>query len=219
LFIKKGFLKTFDDLYNLQQYKSQIIKLEGWGLKSYTKLINAIEKSKKVKLQNFIYALGIPNIGKGSSKIIAKYFKNDWFAFEEALVNNFNFTILTDFGDITNQSLHKWYNDGNERMMWIKLTYTLEFVKEEVKVESSLKSLDNLTFVVTGSVETFKNRKELEELITSLGGKLSSGVSKNTAYLLNNDVASNSSKNLKAKQLGVEIISESQFNEMIGRVV
>ena len=218
-FINHGWLKTFDDIYGLDKYKSRIIKLEGWGLKSYTKLINAIEKSKKVKLQNFIYALGIPNIGKGSSKIIAKYFKNDWFAFEEALVNNFNFTILTDFGDITNQSLHKWYNDGNERMMWIKLTYTLEFVKEEVKVESSLKSLDNLTFVVTGSVETFKNRKELEELITSLGGKLSSGVSKNTAYLLNNDVASNSSKNLKAKQLGVEIISESQFNEMIGRVV
>jgi len=219
LFINKGFLKTFDDLYNLQQYKSQIIKLEGWGLKSYNKLINAIEKSKKVKMQNFLYGLGIPNIGKGSSKIIAKYFNNDWFAFEEALVDGFDFTVLTDFGDITNQSLHKWYNDGNEIMMWIKLTYILEFVKEEVKVESSLKSLDGITFVVTGSVETFKNRKELEELITSLLGKLSSSVSKNTTYLLNNDFASNSSKNLKAKQLGVEIISESQFNEMIGRNV
>jgi len=103
--------------------------------------------------------------------------------------------------------------------MWIKLSYMVEFVKEEIKVESSLKSLEGLTFVVTGSVETFKNRKELEELITSLQGKLSGSISKNTRYLLNNDITSNSSKNLKARQLGVEIISEAQFNEMIGRVV
>jgi len=126
---------------------------------------------------------------------------------------------LTDFGDITNQSLHKWYNDGSERMMWIKLTYTLEFIKEEVKVESSLKSLDGITFVVTGSVETFKNRKELEELITSLLGKLSGSVSKNTNFLINNDVTSTSGKNKKANELGVKIISEAMFNEMIGRVV
>ena len=126
---------------------------------------------------------------------------------------------MTDFGDITNQSLHKWYNDGSERMMWIKLTYTLEFIKEEVKVESSLKSLDGITFVVTGSVETFKNRKELEELITSLLGKLSGSVSKNTNFLINNDVTSTSGKNKKANELGVKIISEAMFNEMIGRVV
>ena len=218
-FINQGWLKTFDDIYGLDKYKSQIVKMEGFGSRSYAKLISAIEKSKKVKLQNFIYALGIPNIGKGSSKIIAKYFKNDWFEFEEALINNFDFTVLTDFGDITNQSLHKWYDDENEKKMWIGLINIMEFVKEETKVKSNLKSLEGLTFVVTGSVETFKNRKELEELITSLSGKLSSSVSKNTTYLLNNDTASNSSKNLKAKQLGVEIISESQFNEMIGRVV
>jgi len=219
LFIKKGFLKTFDDLYNLQQYKSQIVKLEGWGLKSYTKLINAIEKSKKVKLANFIYALGISNIGKSSSKIIAKYFNNDWFAFETALLDGFNFTVLTDFGDITNQSLHDWYNNENERKMWTELTYIVEFIKEEKKLESNLKSLEGLTFVVTGSVETFKNRKELEELITSLSGKLSSSVSKNTNYLINNDISSTTGKNKKANDLGIEIISEAQFNEMIGRVV
>ena len=103
--------------------------------------------------------------------------------------------------------------------MWIKLTYTLEFIKEEVKVESSLKSLDGITFVVTGSVETFKNRKELEELITSLLGKLSGSVSKNTNFLINNDVTSTSGKNKKANELGVKIISEAMFNEMIGRVV
>jgi len=103
--------------------------------------------------------------------------------------------------------------------MWIKLTYTLEFVNEEVKVESSLKSLNGITFVVTGSVETFKNRKELEELITLLSGKLSNGVSSKTNFLINNDIASTSGKNKKANELGVKIISELMFNEMIGRVV
>jgi len=218
-FINKGWLKTFDDIYNLDKYKSQIIKMDGFGSRSYSKLMNSIEKSKKVKMQNFLYALGIPNIGKGSSKIIARYYNDDWFAFETALLDGFKFNNLQDFGDITNQSLHDWYNDENERKMWTELTYIIEFVKEEKKVKSNLKSLEGLTFVVTGSVETFKNRKELEELITSLLGKLSSGVSKNTRYLLNNDITSNSSKNLKARQLGVEIISEAQFNEMIGRVV
>ena len=219
-FINQGWLKTFDDIYDLEKYKSQIIKLEGFGSKSYKKLIDSINKSKKVKLQNFIYSLGIPQIGKGASKILAKHFNNDWFEFENALIDRFDFTKLNDFGDITNQSLHDWYNNGIERIMWIKLTYTLEFVKDEERKDNvNYKSLDNLVFVVTGNIETFKNRKELEELITSLNGKLSGSVSKNTRYLLNNDVTSNSSKNLKARQLGVEIISEAQFNEMIGRVV
>ena len=217
LFISKGFLKTFDDLYSLDRYKTQIIKLEGWGLKSYTKLITNIEKSKKVKMQNFLYGLGIPNIGKGSSKIIAKYFNDDWFAFEKALCDEFDFSVLQDFGEITNQSLHNWYNDSNERKMWIKLSYMMEFIKEGKKVESNLKSLEGLTFVVTGSVETFKNRKELEELITSLQGKLSGSVSSKTNFLINNDISSTTGKNKKANDLGIEIISESQFNEMIGR--
>ena len=217
LFINKRFLKTFDDIYSLDKYKSQIVKLEGWGLKSYNKLVNAIEKSKKVKMQNFLYGLGIPNIGKGSSKIIAKYFNDDWFAFEKALCDEFDFSVLQDFGDITNQSLHDWYRNDNERKMWIKLSYMVEFVKEEIKVESSLKSLEGLTFVVTGSVETFKNRKELEELITSLQGKLSGSVSSKTNFLINNDISSTTGKNKKANDLGIEIISESQFNEMIGR--
>ena len=103
--------------------------------------------------------------------------------------------------------------------MWSELTYIFEFIKEEKKVGSNFKSLEGLTFVVTGSVETFKNRKELEELITSLQGKLSSGVSSKTNYLINNDISSTTGKNKKANDLGIEIISESQFNEMIGRVV
>jgi DNA ligase (NAD+) len=217
LFIHQGWLKTFDDLYNLQQYKTQIIKLEGWGLKSYNKLISAIEKSRKVKMSNFVYALGIPQIGKGASRIIAKHFKDDFQQFILACKNGFDFSSLTDFGEITNQSIHNWYREKNEAAMWIYLIDKIEVEKEEEKQEVGFKSLEGLTFVVTGNVETFKNRKELEELITSLNGKLSGSVSKKTNYLINNDVTSTSGKNKKAKDLGVEIIAEAMFNELIGR--
>jgi DNA ligase (NAD+) len=116
-----------------------------------------------------------------------------------------------------NQSIHNWYKDKNEKHMWMYLINELEFVKEEKKGEEGLKSLEGLTFVVTGSVETFKNRKELESLISNLNGKLSGSVSSKTNYLINNDVESTSGKNKKAKDLNVPIISEAQFNEMIGR--
>ena len=214
-FINQGFLKTFDDIYGLDKYKSQIIKMDGFGSRSYNKLINAIEKSKKVKLQNFIYALGIPNIGKGSSKIIVKYFENDWFTFEEALVNNFDFTILTDFGDITNQSLHKWYNDENEKKMWIKLTYTLEFTKEEIKVEVVNK--DNLfngkKIYCTGTFANYK-KEELKLLLEGLGAEFTKGYAKSLDYLVVGSVKG-SSKVDKAIKDGIYVLSEDEFIKMI----
>lgn len=215
-FIDKSFLETFDDIYKLNQYKKEIINMEGFGIKSYNKLIKAIDKSRKVKLSNFIYALGIPSIGKNGAKILAKEFGDDWFKFEEALINGYDYTNLSDFGEITNQNLYSWYNDSNEKKLWACLLDEIEFVKESKK-ETELKSLEGLTFVVTGNVETFKNRNELEALIDELGGKHSGSVSSKTNYLINNDITSNSSKNKKAKQLGVKIISETEFNEMIGR--
>jgi len=215
-FIDKGFLKTFDDIYKLNQYKNEIVNMEGFGIRSYNKLIEAINKSRKIKLSNFIFGLGIPNIGKGSSKILTKAFNDDWFEFEKALNKGFNFSILEDFGYITNDSLHRWYTDVDERKLWINLLDEVNFVKEEKK-KTELKSLEGLRFVVTGSVETFKNRKELEALISELGGKLSGSVSSKTNYLINNDVTSNSGKNKKAKQLDVKIIPEAEFNKMIGR--
>lgn len=215
-FIDKGFLKTFDDIYKLDQYKNEIVNMEGFGIKSYNKLMDVINKSRKVKLNQFIYALGIPNIGKSGAKILSKAFNYNWIEFEKALSNRFNFSILEDFGYITNDSLHKWYADVDERKLWINLLDEVDFVKEEKK-ETELMSLEKMTFVVTGSVETFKNRKELEALISELGGKLSGSVSSKTDFLINNDVTSNSGKNKKAKQLDVKIISEAEFNEMIGR--
>jgi DNA ligase (NAD+) len=214
-FIDEGFLKTFDDIYNLEKYKSKIIQLEGFGSRSYNKLIEAINKSKKVKMENFLVALGIPLIGRSASKTIAKYFKNNWFAFEKALCNNFDFRTLEDFSDKTHESLYNWYKDDNERKMWAKLTFIVEFVKEEKK-STSFKSLEGLTFVITGSVYTFKNRDEFKVLVESLGAKVSGSVSSKTNYLVCNEDAG-SSKSQKAKELGVEVITEAQFNAMIGR--
>lgn len=217
LFIQKGFLKKFDDLYNLDNFKSQIIRLDGWGKRSYDKLIEAVNNSCNVKMSNFLYALGIPNIGVNGSKIIAKHFNNDLQKFIFACESNFDFSVLEDFGDITNQSIHRWFNDEKETDLWLSLGNEVEIIQKEKKEDSGMTSLEGLTFVVTGGVTTFKNRDEVGELITSLGGKLSGSVSKNTSYLLNNDTTSTSGKNQKAQQLGVPIISEAQFNEMIGR--
>lgn len=216
-FINNGWLKTFADIYKFENYKSQIVKMEGFGLKSYNKLIEAINKSKNVKLENFIVALGIPQIGRSASKTISKYFKGDWFEFEKALCYEFDFTKLEDFGDITNQSLHNWYDNFKERQMWTELTYTLNFIKDEKKVDSNLKDLSGLSFVVTGNVTTFKNRDEFKILVESLNGKVAGSVSNKTNYLVNNDVTSTSGKNKTAKDLGVQIISEADFNLMIGR--
>ena len=217
LFINEGFLKSFDDIYNLEAHDYKIKKLEGWGSKSYKKLIEAIDKSRKVKCSNFIYALGIPNIGVNSSKIIAKHFNDDFNKFLDACKINFNFCVLVDFGGITSQSIHTWYKNNNEKNLWMHLMDKIEIIKEVKKEETGMTSLEGKIFVVTGGVTTFKNRDEVGELIISLGGKLSGSVSKTTSYLLNNDITSTSGKNKKALDLGVKIISESDFNLMIGR--
>ena len=215
LFINHGFLKTFDDLYNLEQHKSKIINLEGWGIKSYNKLIEATNKSKQVKLTNFIYALGIPNIGKGSSKILATSFKNDWFKFEEALCHEFNFSRLKDFGSIANDSLHKWYSDDNERRMWTKLTYMLEFVEEEKKeVVNTDNMFSGKKVYATGTFANYK-KDEIQKLLESLGAEFASGYAKSLDYLIEGSLKS-SSKVDKARKDGIPVLSEQEFYAMIG---
>lgn len=214
LFIDKGFLKTFDDLYNLEQYKDQIIRLEGWGTRSYNKLIEAVNNSRKVKLANFIYALGIPNVGKGTSKIIAKTFKDSWFKFGEALAYNYNFTRLKDFGEITDQSLHEWFNDETERAMWINLTDVLEFVQEESKPVSSPNSpFSGKKVYATGTFANYK-KEEIKSLLESLGAEFASGYAKSLDYLIEGSLKS-SSKVDKAKKDGVPVLSEDEFLRLI----
>lgn len=216
LFIDKGFLETFDDLYNLERYKDQIIRLEGWGIKSYNKLIEAINNSKRVKVSNFIYALGIPNIGVNGSKILAKHFNNDWFEFEGALCYDFDFTQLQDFGEITNRSLYDWYSNEDERKMWIRLTYILDFIKEEKKEVSSVSDnpFKGCKVYCTGTFASHK-KEELKSILEGFGAEFTSGYAKSLDYLIVGSIKG-SSKEDKAKKDGVKILTEGEFIKMIG---
>jgi len=214
-FIDAGFLNNFADIYKLSQYKSQIVSMDGFGLKSYNNLIKSIEKSKDVKLENFLYSLGIDQLGQGGSKRLVKHFNNNFSAIICASVNDL--MQVEDFGEVTANSVYSYFDNDNNQDLVDELQMYINIKEVAEKKDVGFKSLDGLTFVVTGNVETFKNRKELEELITSLNGKLSGSVSSKTNYLINNDTTSTSGKNKKAKELNVPIISEQMFNEMIGR--
>lgn len=214
LFINKGFLKTFDDIYNLEKYRNEIIKLEGWGIRSYNKLIEAINNSKKVEMNRFLYALGIPNIGKSASKTIAKAFNNDWFAFEGALCNDFDFTQLEDFGKVSNDSLYKWYNDANERNMWTMMTVLLDFIKPEKKEVTNTNNIFARTKVYcTGTFASYK-KEELKAMLEGLGAEFSSGYAKSLDYLIVGSLKG-SSKEDKAKKDGVKIMTEEEFLKTI----
>jgi DNA ligase (NAD+) len=218
-FINKGFIKTFSDIYKLEQYKLQITQMDGFGVKSYNKLIEAIEKSKNVNMSNFIYSLGIPQVGVGGSKRLAKHFNNDINKFLLMVDFKEEFIHIEDFGSITADAIYTYFqNQDNLNLIKGLLNY-INVIQSGTKTININKNLTGKTFVVTGSVTTYKNRNELEDLIISLNGKLAGSVSKNTTYLINNDLYSNSSKNQKAKELNVPIITELEFNEMIGREV
>lgn len=212
-FIELGWINSVVDIYNLKEHKNTMMKLDGFGKRSVEKLLSAIEDSKNVKLENFIVALGIPLIGRTASKDISKFCNGYLCELQEYINNRFDFSsVIEGFGSTMNSSLYSWIDINNELMN--NLAKELVITREEVKFNNST-SLDGITFVITGSVNHFKNRDELKAKIEELGGKVSGSVSKSTNYLINNDVESNSGKNKKAKELGVSIISEEQFLEMI----
>lgn len=210
--IELGRLNSFKDIYRLSEYKDEMSKLDGFGKRSVEKLLDAIEKSRSITLDRFIYALCIPLIGRSASKTIAKHFKSDYNSFHDALFDEFNFTHLDDFGETMNKSLHVWY--ANNKHMMRELVQ--EFTFEKVEEKSSGIDLSGKTFVITGSLTHYKNRDELVGVIEGLGGKVSGSVSAKTSYLINNDKQSSSSKNQKAQKLNIPIISEEDFIKMIG---
>jgi DNA ligase (NAD+) len=217
-FINRGWLKTFDDIYKLDQYKSEIVKMEGFGQRSYNNLIEAIERSKYVEFQNFVYSLGIDQIGKGGSRRLAKHFNNNIEVFLKAVNDQYDFTVIEDYGQITSDAVLYYFDEpANYSMVNRLLEYVI--IKQEEKVQPmAFKNLSGLTFVITGAVYSFKNRDEFRVLVESLNGKVSGSVSNKTNYLVCNENAG-SSKSQKAKALGVNVITEDEFNKMIGRNV
>ena len=213
-FIELGWLNSFEDIFTLKEHFTEMVKLDGFGETSVTKLLEAIEASKNTTLDRFIYSLSIPLIGKSASKIISKYFSGDFERFyTECCFSEFNFTVLDDFGEAMNESMHN-YLEGNFIKIGILSRY-LNF--EKPQTVSNNANLSGLTFVITGSLEHFANRDEAKEKIEAAGGKVSGSVSAKTSYLVNNDVTSTSGKNKKAKELNIPIIDEEELIRMLNQ--
>ena len=206
----EGLIKTYADIYNLKRYKNDIISFEGFGEKSYDNLINSIEKSRNVKLANFIFALGIPDIGLSRAKLICKNYSNDINK-----IRNLTFEELSKIDGIGEIIAKGWIDTFNNNDFIKELELLLKEVNFTDTSIDNNQPLKDLIFVITGSVNNFTNRDELVEYIESYGGKVVKAISNNVNYLINNDITSTSTKNTKAKELGIKIISENDLMSMI----
>ena len=209
--IELGWIAEITDIYNLDQYYDRLSTMSGFGKKSVDKLRKSIENSKTVRLDKFIASLSIPGIGTSQSKELVKAF-GAWDKFRDASVGCYNFTQLDGFGDVLNNNIHSWFEDMSNIADYLASLMTFES-EDNSKTNNSL---NGKSFVVTGKVYKFKNRDEVKEAIEKFGGKVTGSVTKSTFALINNDIESNSSKNKKAKELGVQIINEEQLIEMLG---
>ena len=213
-FIDLGFIHDFADIYKLENHRDEIIGLEGFGEKSYNNLIASLEKSKVVELPNFIFALGIPNVGLANARLICSKTEGGLSAVMN--VTREELLGINQIGDVIADGFTSYMSDEKNREEILKLNELLN-IKVPEKADESELTLKGLSFVITGSVEHFANRNELKDYIEKKGGSVASAVSKNTDYLINNDVMSSSSKNKKAKELGIGIISEDKFIELFGK--
>ena len=205
-FIAMGFLKDLSDIFHLAKHKDAIVEMEGFGQKSYDNLMQSIENARTVAMAKFIYSLGISGIGLANAKVIVSYFGQDFdriiHATEEELVT------IDGIGDVLAKAFCDFFANPQRMQIVNELLAEITFEQEE---NDSEQTLEGKVFVITGSVEQFANRNELKEYIEKLGGKVTGSVSKNTDYLINNDVTSNSSKNKKARELSIPILSEDDF--------
>ena len=205
-FIGRGFIHEFADIFKLSAHKAEIVEMEGFGEKSYENLMTGIERARTTTLARVIYSLGIPNIGLSGAKLICRQFEDEveqvLAADEEALA------AIDGIGAVIAGSFAEYFRDAEKRERFERLLSRLTLVKEEVSGEQDLKGK---VFVVTGSLTHFANRNELKDQIEKRGGKVTGSVTGKTDYLINNDTTSSSSKNKKAKELGIPIISEEDF--------
>ena len=206
-----GWISSYADIFELSTHKDEWVKKPGFGIKSVEKVLDAINTGANCELYQFIAALGIPLIGTTASKELAKYFET-WEKFFEAATGGFDFYTFPNFGsEMHNSIVHFNYAEAS-----LLANHYIHFITPEEVPLVAGESLANKTFVITGKLIHFKNRNEIKAHIEALGGKVVGSVSKNTDYLINNDVNSTSSKNLSAKSLGIPILSEDDFIQTFG---
>ncbi len=211
-FIGAGFIKEFADIFHLDRHEETITQMEGFGRKSYDNLIRATETASHTTLARMVYGLGISGIGLANAKMLCRKFKFDFDRMRHATAEEL--IEVDGIGGVLADAWIRYFDDEKNQEIVDHLLSELTFEKEEESTEEAI--FEDMTFVITGSVEHFANRKELQEAIEVRGGKATGSVTSKTTYLINNDVASNSSKNKKAKDLGVPIISEEEFIKMLG---
>ncbi len=206
-FIAKGFIREFSDIFHLDSHSEEIQHMEGFGEKSYKNLIASIEKARQTTLPRVVYSLGITGIGLANAKVICKEFKND----VDAMIHADEETLdaIDGIGGVLAGAFVSYFKDEKHIKILLNLLKELE-IPEEI-ADNTERILEGKKFVITGSVTHFANRGEVKELIESLGGKVTGSVTAKTDYLINNDVHSTSSKNKKANELNIPIISEEDF--------
>lgn len=205
--IAKGLIKELADIFHIDRFKQEITEMEGFGDKSFNKLVASVNKARKTSTVRLLYSLGIPNVGLSNAKLICRNFKYDWNAIQNAKFADL--IEINGIGDVMADAYVRFFSDERKKLIVEDLLRELEF--ETVKTAETEQIFENIVFVITGSVEQFKNRDELKEIIESKGGKVTGSVTSKTNYLINNDNLSGSSKNKKAKELGISIITENQF--------
>lgn len=215
-FISFGWLDSIKSIYHLSDYKGKMYSLEGFGKKSVDKLLESIEKSRETILDRFIYSLSISMIGKTASKTIAEHFRYNFDEFYHCFSCGYGYfwNLKVDgIGVVASNNIQKFAITYMDKVFELSKEFTFKIPSESNNTQNTLQGK---TFVITGSLEKYSNRDELKSVIESYGGKVSGSVSAKTFALINNDIESSSSKNKKAKSLGVQIINEEQFMQLIG---
>ena len=210
-FIARGFIHDFGDIFEISRYKDEIVEMEGFGQKSYDNLMESLERAKETTLPRVIYSLGIANIGLANAKVICRHFDNDLDRIRHASLEEVS--DIDTIGPVIAGNLVAYFKDEDNNR---RLDHLMSFLHIQEDSPKQEQIFEGMTFVITGILVHFGNRSEAKELIESLGGKVTGSVTKKTNYLINNDIQSNSSKNKKARELGIPILSEEDFRKLAG---
>ena len=213
-FVDRGWVKNFGDLYELERHKAEIVACPGFGEKSFARLQQAIDRRRTCTLNQFIAALGIPEVGRHAGRILNRHFSGDWDAFEQAIRDGYDFTRLEDFGQVMHDNIYTWYNNAEESKLWRPALEHITFLKEDNTMSENMKNnpFADKIVVATGKLENY-TRDGIQTKLLELGAKPTSSVSKKTDYLIVGEKAG--SKLDKAKSLGVKVLTEEEFEYML----